>query len=288
MVTAESEDAVGIGRRPTRRVLADVGPLRESATFRRLWVGSTMSAVGNALTTFAIPLQVYDLTRSPFDVGLTGVVEMAPTLTLGLLGGSAADTRDRRKLVLLTSVFSAAFSGGLAVQAFVGLHLVLVIYVLAAAQSVLGSISGPARRTFIPSLLPTEQLPAGLALNRLSFQVTLIAGPALAGLITSVPALGLRGCYLIDAVSFAASLYGVAGLPTMRRVPATTEPRSGQSPREPGSFSGTNPSPAPSSPISTRRSLACPSPCSRRSTPSASVVTRAPWACSPRRSAWGA
>lgn len=199
-----------------KRVLADIGPLRESATFRRLWIGSTMSAVGSALTTFAIPLQVYDLTRSPFDVGLLGVVEMAPTLTIGLLGGSVADTTDRRKLVLLTSVCSAAVSAGLAVQALAGMHLLLVIYILAAARSVLGGISRPARRTLIPALLRADQLPAGLALNRLSFQVMLIIGPALAGLVASVPALGLPTCYLIDAVSFTASLYGVAGLPAVR------------------------------------------------------------------------
>lgn len=199
-----------------KRVLADIGPLRESATFRRLWIGSTMSAVGSALTTFAIPLQVYDLTRSPFDVGLLGVVEMAPTLTIGLLGGSVADTADRRKLVLLTSVCSAAVSAGLAVQALAGMHLLLVIYILAAARSVLGGISRPARRTLIPALLRADQLPAGLALNRLSFQVMLIIGPALAGLVASVPALGLPTCYLIDAVSFTASLYGVAGLPAVR------------------------------------------------------------------------
>src|ERR1700735_2458042 len=69
--------------------------------------------------------------------------------------------------------------------------------------------------TFVPSLLLASKLPAALALNRLSFQITLTAGPALAGLITAAPHLGLRACYLIDAVSFAAALYGVARLPPM-------------------------------------------------------------------------
>lgn len=203
---------------PRRRLLADISPLRESAAFRRLWLGSTTSAIGSALTTFAVPLQVYYLTRSPFDVGLIGVVELAPTLAFGLFGGSAADTRDRRKLVLFTTLGSAAVSAGLAAQALFGLHLVVIVYALAAAQSVLGAVGGPARRTFIPSLLPPDQVSSGLALNRLSFQVTLIAGPALGGVIAAVPALGLRGCYLADAVSFAASFYAVAGLPAMPRL----------------------------------------------------------------------
>src|SRR6266480_2725450 len=50
------------------RLLADTGPLRESPAFRRLWAGTTLSSVGGALTGFAVILQVYDLTKSPFAV----------------------------------------------------------------------------------------------------------------------------------------------------------------------------------------------------------------------------
>ena len=55
-----------------------------------------------------------------------------------------------------------------------------------------------------------------MALNRLSFQITLTAGPALAGLIAAAPHLGLRACYLVDAASYTAALYGVARLAPMR------------------------------------------------------------------------
>src|SRR5581483_4402 len=65
----------------------------------------------------------------------------------------------------------------------------------------------------IPGLLPAEQLVAGMALNRLSFQIMLTVGPALGGLIAAAPGLGLPGCYLIDALSFGASLYGLVRLP---------------------------------------------------------------------------
>ena len=88
-----------------------------------------------------------------------------------------------------------------------------VVYVLVAASSALGAINLPARRAIIPTLVPAGQLPAAMALNRVAFQVMLIAGPALAGVITG--AAGLQGCYLIDTVSFAAALYGVGRLPAM-------------------------------------------------------------------------
>ena len=69
------------------RFLVDVRPLRASRDFRRLWAASTLSSISSALTAFAVPLQAYDLTHSTIAVGGIGVAEMAPTLTIGLLGG---------------------------------------------------------------------------------------------------------------------------------------------------------------------------------------------------------
>jgi MFS family permease len=198
------------------RLLADVTPLRESVAFRRLWTGTTLSALGSQLTGFAVMLQVYDLTRSPFAVGAIGVAQMVPTLALGLLAGSVVDATDRRKLVLITSVCMAVVSALLAVQAFAGLRSVWLLYGLVAAASALGAINRPARSTFIPSLLPPSQLAPGLALDRLSSQIVLAVGPALAGVITAAPHLGLRGCYTVDTVTFLISMYGVARLPAMR------------------------------------------------------------------------
>ena len=208
----------------SRSLIADISPLRESPAFRRLWAGATLSSAGSAFTSFAVMLQVYDLTHSPLAVGLVGVAQVVPILLIGLLGGSVTDTIDRRKLVLVTSSCLAAVSAAFAAQAFAGLDLVWLLYALVAVQSSLTAIDRPARATFVPSLLPASQLSAGLALNQLSFQITLIVGPALAGLIAATPHLGLRACYLIDAISFGAALYGVARLPAMRPQPNARRP----------------------------------------------------------------
>jgi len=205
------------------RLLADVTPLRESAAFRRLWVGTTLSSVGGALTSFAVILQVYDLTRSTLAVGAIALAQMVPTLAVGLLGGPVTDTTDRRKLVLVTSSCLAAVSAALAAQAFAGLRVLWLLYALVAVQSSLVAVDRPARSTFVPRLLPSSQLTAGLALNRLSFQIMMTAGPVLAGVIAASSHLGLRACYLLDAVSFTAALYGVARLPVMR--PKADAPR---------------------------------------------------------------
>ena len=196
-------------------LLTDITPLRASPQFRRLFAGSLLSIIGSSLTMWAIPLQVWDITRSPFAGGAIGLAELVPTLVFGLFGGSVIDAVDRRKFVLVTSVCLAAVSALLAAQAFAGLRLVWILYALVVVQSGLSAVNTPARRTFIPSLLGPDLLPAGLALNRIGYQVALIVGPALAGLITAAAGGHLQACYLIDAVSFGGALYGVAGLPPM-------------------------------------------------------------------------
>jgi MFS family permease len=206
------------------RLFADTRPLRESRPFRRLWAGSTLSAFGGSLTLFAVPLQVYDISHSPFAVGAIGIAQMVPTIVIGMAGGAIADAVDRRKLVMVTTTASAVASGALAAQAFAGLRSIWLLYALVALSASLSAINAPARRTFIPGLLPADQLAAGLALYRTSFQVMLTVGPALGGLITATPHLGLPICYLVDTVSFAGSFYGVARLPATPRPAGTARP----------------------------------------------------------------
>lgn len=195
------------------RLLTDLRPLRCAPPFRRLWMGSTLSSIGGALTSFAVPLQVYDVTRSSLAVGGLGVARLVPLLGVGLAGGHIADSFDRRRVLLATTAVSTAVSAVLAVQALAGWRLIWLLYALVATKSATGALGQPARRAMLPALLSGDQLGAALALNRITTQLTLVAGPALAGLIASAPRLGLSDCYLLDTASFLGSFWGVVGLP---------------------------------------------------------------------------
>jgi MFS family permease len=195
------------------RLLPDLRPAREHPAFRRLLAGDLLSALGSSMTAFAISLQVWELSRSSLAVGALGFT-FVPVLILGLLGGSIADQVDRRKLALAAIVALSVVSALFAVQAFAGFGQLWLLYVLTSVQAMVQALSAPARRAFLPRLLPPAQLRAGIALQTLSGRVTMLAGPALAGLVTA--AWGLRMCYAIDAVSFFAVLYTTARLPAMR------------------------------------------------------------------------
>ncbi|MGW4641498.1 MFS transporter [Sphaerisporangium sp. NPDC004334] len=195
------------------RLLMDVRPLRSSPAFRRLWAGTLLSAVGGQMTTFAVVLQVYTMTGSAVAVGAVGLASAVPSIVLGLAGGVVIDAVDRRKLVLVTSGCLAVVSALFAVQAFAGFGQVWPLYCLVVLQSALAAVNSPARGTFLARLLPPEQVPAGAALTMFTFHFSGTVGPALAGVIAA--GWGLRTCYLIDALSFAFALYGVARLPAM-------------------------------------------------------------------------
>src|SRR5579863_6980790 len=206
------------------RLLTDVTPLRENPAYRRLWLGMMLTRTGGVMTTFAVTLQVYDLTRSTAAVGGIGVATLIPMLLITVPGGTFADRVDRRRLVLATIVAQAALSAVLfALTAFGGASL-WALYALVALGSAFSAVSAPAQQTFIPRLVPKEQLSSAMALQRIVCQVMLIAGPALAGVVTAWT--GLRGCYLADVASFAGALWGVGRLPAMPPVRAAVSPQS--------------------------------------------------------------
>jgi MFS family permease len=195
------------------RVLLDLSPLRVSPGFRNLVIGDAISIVGTMVTSVAIPLQVYDQTRSAAAVGAVGLVGLVPLVLLGLYGGAVADAVDRRKLVLLTTVGQVLLSTVLALHAFAGLGWTWLLYVVIACQSALFALEHPARQAFVPRLLPPHLLPAANALRLAEFNLGMTLGPLLAGVLVAL--FGFGPAYLVDALSFAGALFAVASLPSM-------------------------------------------------------------------------
>ncbi|MFI5638954.1 MFS transporter [Streptomyces goshikiensis] len=200
--------------RPRTRIFADLTPLRSSPHYRRLWFGGTISWMGQAMTALAVSLQVYEITGSSFSVGLVGLFSLVPLVAFGLYGGAIADTVDRRKLGLHSSTGLAVLSVVLAGAALMDYHRVWLLYGVVALQAVCGALNGPARSAMIPRLLPPEQLPAANALNSVTMTSGTMLGPVLGGVV--VGWWSYQAAYLIDAVTFAAALYAMWRLPSMK------------------------------------------------------------------------
>ena len=200
--------------------ILDTRPLRSHPAFRRIWAGTTAQSFGGQVAVVAVLYQVWELTQSAVWVGAIGVATAVPTIVFGLLGGVLADAMDRRRLVAVTSIGAAVAAVLLAVQAGLGAHSLPLVLILVAAQTACGALGSSARRTFVARLLPPGQVPAGIALNHVSFQIAMLVGPAVAGLVLAHG--GLTWAYAVDAAAITLSLYGVARLPSMRPTGGTT------------------------------------------------------------------
>ncbi len=214
----------GLSTQPVRRPLAsrafrtlavDARSLRESRPFRRLWVGQLISLVGRQITLVAVPFQVYSLTRSALDVGLLGIVQAVPLICGSLGGGAIADRFDRRRVLIVTQLCLATCSGLLALGAFIGHPALLEIYAVVALAALVGAVDAPTRTAIIPNLVGVDRLPGALSLNIVLFQTTLVAGPAIGGLV--IAHLGLPAAYSVDVVTFSAAFIAVWLLPPQGR-----------------------------------------------------------------------
>ncbi|HEY6057172.1 MAG TPA: MFS transporter, partial [Candidatus Limnocylindrales bacterium] len=207
----------GSGR--LRRLLLDLSPLRRDRDFRLLWLGQSVSGIGNQVTRIALPFQAYDLTHSTLAIAALAAVQLVPILAFAMAAGSVADAVDRRRLLLVTQVALASSSIALLVLALVPAPPLAAILGVAFVAAALGAVDQPARSSAVPRLVPAERLPAALALNQLNFQVASVVGPTLGGLL--IASVGLAGAYAVDVVSFAtsfAALLLIAPLPPLGRV----------------------------------------------------------------------
>ena len=135
-------------------------------------------------------------------------------IAFGLLAGTIVDHYDRRKVYLAALTGQACCATLLAIQGFLTHFPVAGVLLLVAGESCFVALGGPAARTFVSRLLPEYQRAAGLALTHISFQAAMLVGPAMGGLVLA--ALGVGGCYLIDAITFGLAFLGAVGLPAMR------------------------------------------------------------------------
>ena len=194
------------------RAFADVRPLRTPA-FRRLLIGRTVSLLGGFMSVVTVLYQVWDMTHSSVWSGAVGLAQALPLVGVGLFAGAWVDRGDRRRIFLAATVGQAVCAALLAVQGFTGHAPVGVVLALVAVHASFGAVGAPAAGVFVPRLLPKDQVAAGLALNMVAGQLTMLAGPALAGLLLGWFGIGV--CYLLDALSFLLAFWGAWGLPPL-------------------------------------------------------------------------
>ncbi|MEU6701018.1 MFS transporter [Pseudonocardia sp. NPDC046786] len=200
-----------------RRILVDLTPLRTSPDFRRLWWSFAVSSIGTQIAVVAVGLQVYALTGSTLAVGLLGLCALVPLVSIGLYGGALVDAHDRRTVTVVSSVGVFVPAVGLAVQAWLDLGSVGVLYGLVALQSAAAAVNNPARSAVIPRLVDPADLPAANALRSIVMSLAMGVGPLVGAVL--VVAVGYPVTYTLEAVALATAVYAALRLPSLEPLP---------------------------------------------------------------------
>jgi MFS family permease len=203
-------------------------PKRDRATaalryrdFRLLWMGEFVSTMGTQMQTVALGWQLYLLTGDPLQLGALGLMRAIPTVAFAMVGGTLADARDRRSLLIVTQAVLALFSVVLAVATMAGQASVALIYILTILTATASCFDDPARQALIPNLVPRERLAHALTLNILAHNIAAVVGPAVGGI--AIATVGLSATYWLDAGSFAAVIGALLVMRTRPEVPVIAQ-----------------------------------------------------------------
>ncbi|MGB7844982.1 MAG: MFS transporter [Candidatus Acidiferrum sp.] len=175
----------------------------------------------------AVGWQVYEITKRPLDLGLTGLVQFLPGVLMFLVAGHAADRFNRRKLLTMCYAGYALSSAmllmvTLRVEVLHRAESVAPIFAILFLVGVVRSFSMPASRALLPQLISEEHFQSAVAWNSGVFQCATIMGPAIGGLLYAF----FRGPSAVYGVALFA---GILAVLTMLRIQVRSRP----TPREP-------------------------------------------------------
>lgn len=186
--------------------------------FVKLWTGQTISNFGSGITGVALPLTaVLVLSASAAQMGILGALDGLAVVIFGLLAGVWVDRVRRRPLLIASDLGRAFLLGSIPLAALFGVLSMPQLYVVAALAGILTVFFNVADESYLPSLIPQEQLVEANSKLGMSDSLAEMSGPALAGPLVQLLSAPLAIAF--DALSFLASALGVGLIRTPEAQP---------------------------------------------------------------------
>jgi len=202
---------------------AGAGSAFLSRDFRLYQTARLLVILGAEAQTVAVAWQVYQMTHSALDLGLTGLALFVPGLFFMLAAGHVADRYDRRWIILICYAVQAGCTFALLWFATHGIVRVWPIYAVLLGIGLGRAFSGPASSALLPSLVPQEHFVNAVTWGATIFQVANIAGPAVGGLLFTLRLTGSltewNGAPAVYAFTLATLLAFLALVGAMRTRP---------------------------------------------------------------------
>ncbi len=179
---------------------------------------------GTALTMFraAVGWHVFDLSHSAFQLGLVGLVQFIPALSLTLLGGAVADTYDRRKVMMLAQLIPLLCTGVLFVSTARGTVTLPLLYAMVLLIAVAAAFDNPSRAALLPTLVSREFFPRAVTITSTNQALAFVTGPAAGGFV--IAGAGVGAVYAVYAGLIVGSLGALACIRPHRQVSGRGRP----------------------------------------------------------------
>jgi len=197
------------------------------ANFRYYWVSRLSMTLAQYAMLLIIGWQTYNIARddgmgiaeASGQLALIGLLQFLPLFILTPFSGLAADRFDRRKLSRLTVLLQLACALVLAWFSWTEEITIPILFSVAVVLGIARGFAGPALSALSPNLVPRAILPTAIALSSISWQVGMIVGPALGGVLyRTAPALPYAGAAILFAISaIALTLIGKVPQPATRK-----------------------------------------------------------------------
>ncbi|HET8912378.1 MAG TPA: MFS transporter [Ktedonobacteraceae bacterium] len=189
-------------------------PLRSGA-FLRLWLGLSISYMGDPFTTIGLLWYVLQLTGSGVAISLVLLCFQLPGMLTGPLLGMLLDRWQPRLVIGIDNTLRALLIGAIPALSLLGVLQLWHIYVLALLAGALSPATGAGIRVLLPQLVAESELDRANALTSTSMQFSWLLGPALAGIVVSQA--GGAFALFIDAISFLLMGLLIFSLPPVSR-----------------------------------------------------------------------
>lgn len=177
--------------------------LRDHIDFRRLWLGQTISTIGDRMVIVVLALYVTERTGNPAQVGVVLAAYTAPLVILLLIGGVWADRLPRQRIMIATDLIRFALHAVLAVLILSGAPSIALIALFEAVFGAAEAFFRPAAAGLVPQTVPEEHIQTAAALNSGSFSAAELLGPAIGtALFVGV---GAGWAFALDASTFVVS-----------------------------------------------------------------------------------
>ncbi len=195
-------------------------PLR-LPVFRNIWWTSLISNFGQLILGVGAAWEMTRLTTSPSMVAMVQTAMLLPLMLVAVPAGAIADMFDRRKVAMIGLTIAMGFGAIFTALAVAGMVTPWVILIFCFLIGAGVALYVPAWQSSVPEMVPSDQIPAAIALGSISFNLARSFGPAVGGLI--VLAAGAQAAFAINAI-FYLPLFVAYLLWARQHVPARLPP----------------------------------------------------------------